>query len=208
MKRSVEHPIVNKEKNESFTKEKKQEDDKIIEEKRRLLFKKKDRIFSSYYELANFKEPVIIMLRRTRKADFLEGIKTDTYEYEHSDGTLRKVYLNSKYLQMFPYGKREFACYVCHEDFPLPLPAEPEVTAETVGLVIDKTLNDIKAWKAKETLATAKLWKTVGMVVAGIFALYIVYKLVIVKDPTVVHDVVQTGSTTIQVVPANATVLP
>ena len=64
-------------------------------------------------------------------------------------------------LHSFDYGKgNKFKGYICHEDYPIPLPDNPVLTAEVFQMAIDKTLNDIKKWRAKELQAKGDLvWK-------------------------------------------------
>jgi hypothetical protein len=58
----------------------------------------------------------------------------------------------------FDYGKRTFKGYICHEDYPTPLPERPVVTAEQFQWAIDKTQQDLKDWKAKEYSAKGDMW--------------------------------------------------
>jgi hypothetical protein len=150
---------------------------------RNTLFKKKKALFKDYYDTADFKEPILILMRKTQNAEFFENATKGDFEYDHSDGTTRRIFLNTKYIQTFPYGKKVFKGYICHEDNPLPLPAEPEITAETVGLAIDKTLNDIKKWKADEFRAKGEFYWKIALGIVAIGAMYILYKLVIVPSP-------------------------
>lgn len=146
---------------------------------RKTLFKKKKKLFKEYYDTVDFKEPIIILMRRTQNAEFFENATQGEFTYKHSDETERKILLNTKYLQTFPYGKKNFKGYICHEDSPLPLPAEPEVTAETIGIAIDKTLNDIKKWKAEEWKAKGDFYWKLALGIVAIIGIYILYKLLI-----------------------------
>jgi hypothetical protein len=177
-------------------------------QERKVLFKKKKNIFQSYYDTADFKEPVLILMRRNQNAEFFENATQGEFPYEHSDGTERKIYLNTKYLQSFPYGKKVFKGYICHEDNPLPLPAEPEITAETVGLAIDKTLNDIKKWKAEEWKAKGEFYWKIAIGVVAIIGMYILYKLLINPTPDGSETAVATTvkNTTVQVINQTPTV--
>ena len=170
-------------------------DRKATYEKRHTLFKKKKGLFKDYQHTADFKEPIGILLRRGRKAEWLEDLKQGTLVVDHSDGTTRPIILDTKYLIAFPYGKKVFQGYLLHEDFPTPLPPDPVLTAETVGHTIDKTLNDMKKWKAEEWQAKGdyywKLFAGVGMLIG----LYLLYKLLF--DPTPVGQEVQVIKETI-----------
>ena len=177
-------------------------------EKRKTLFKKKKALFKEYYDSGDFKEPILILMRRNQNAEFFENATQGEFPYEHSDGTERKILLNTKYLQTLTNNKKVFKGYICHEDNPLPLPAEPEITAETVGIAIDKTLNDIKKWKAEEWKAKGDFYWKLALGVVAIVGMYILYKLLIPSadgTETAVATVVK--NTTVEVLNATPTIL-
>lgn len=178
-------------------------EDKSKAEKRKTLFKKKKTLFRNYYETGDFKEPILILMRRTQQAEFFENATKGEFLFEHSDGTDRTILLNQKYMQSFPYGKKIFKGYICHEDNPIPLPSEPEITAETVGIAIDKTLNDIKKWKAEEWKAKGNFYWKLIMGIVALIGMYILYKLIINPTPEPTDQAVITAvkNTTVQVIP-------
>lgn len=178
-------------------------------EKRKMLFKKKEKLFKSYYEPAQFKEPVLILMRRNQNAEFFENATKGKFEFSHSDGETRYIYLTPKYLQSFPYGKKNFRGYICHEDFAIPLPAEPEITAETIGTVIDKTLNDIRNWKAQEYKAQGAMWFKIALGIVALIAAYTFYVMMtgnnVPVQPTPVINTIK--NTSVQVLNQTPTIL-
>jgi hypothetical protein len=148
-------------------------------EYRKSLFKKYNALFSTYRDTADFKEPILILMRRTQKAEFFENATQGEFQYDHSDGTKRTILLTTRQLQTFEYGKKQFKGYVCHEDIPTPLPTEPEITVESVGIAIDKTLNDIKKWKSEEARATGDMYFKIALGICAIGGLYILYRMLI-----------------------------
>lgn len=158
------------------------------------LFKKHKGLIKDHQKTANFKEPILILMRRGNKAEFYEKANTGEFTFEHSDGTTRHILINQKNLQTFDYGQKTFRGYICHEDTPIPLPEEPIVTSELLNIAINKTLNDIKKWKAEETKAKGELiWKA-GLAIAVIILAYAMYTLLKPEAPPT--QIVQTlGST-------------
>lgn len=158
--------------------------------KRNLIFKKHKKIIGSIQKTTTFEEPILILMRRTRTAEFYENAKGDEFEYEHSSGENRKIYLNTKYLQSFPYGDKIFQGYICHEDHPVPLPNDPVITTDTMGTIIDKVLNDMKLWRVEEAKAKAKLWQIIIFGAIGLILAYAVFKML---NPTVAPKVAETA---------------
>jgi len=159
-----------------------------------MLFKKHKKLFKSYYETASFKEPVLILMRRGNKADFLEKATAGEFEIDHSDGSKRVILLNPKNLQTFDYGSKTFRGYICHEDFPVALPEEPLVSSEMFNIAVNKTLNDIKKWKAQEIKAkTDFIWKA-AMGIALVIAAYALYRLLAPDPPLQVVQSVASGA--------------
>lgn len=127
-------------------------------QKIKILLKKYDGRFKSYMEMSSFEEPVVFLLRNNRRAEFYEKATSGKFIFIHTDGKERSIDLSPQFLHTFDYGKRNFKGYVCHEDFPTPLPEIPVVTGEMYQMGIEKTLNDFKKWKADETRAIGDMW--------------------------------------------------
>lgn len=173
------------------------------------LFKKYKKTFGTYKSIAQFKEPICILMRTTNKADFYEDVKTGEFTFEHSDGKTRSILLTPKNIQTFDYGNSTFRGYVCHENFPLPLPQEPLATVEEINIVINKTLNDMKKWKAMERKALGDLFYKIAVGIAIIILAIVAYKLVAPNNPAqTVQTVQQVAPTIIREVAQNGTILP
>lgn len=182
-----------------------QEPTQIQEEQQRtkelkILFKKEQRFLHSIQTLTEFKEPIMFLMRNSGHVDFIENVKNNMHEYEHTDGNKRYILLSQKYIRTFNYGKKTFRGYICEENSPVPLPTDPILTSEQVSQAIDKTLNDIKKWKAQELKAQAKLYWTLGLIAMGLIALYIVYKML--AHPA---ETATTATTAVQVIKNNIT---
>lgn len=174
------NPEIAKKAEEQQTKE----DLQTKAEKRRTLFKKYQKLFFAHQETAEFKEPILILMRRNNKAEFFENATQGEFTYQHSDGQERKIILTPKNMQTFDYGKKSFKGYICHEDYPLPLPEDPILTVETIQIVIDKALNDLKKWKAEEQRAFGEMIFKILAGLALIAAIFVLYKMLVPEPPT------------------------
>lgn len=166
-------------------------------EQRQTLFKKYQKLLFAYQETAEFKEPILQLMRRNNTVDFFENTTEGEFKYTHSDGTDRTIILTTKNLLSFPYGKKTFKGYVCHEDYPLPLPEDPIITTEQMQTVIDKALNDIKKWKAQEINAKTKMIWTIGLTICAVIGLYILFRIMV---PTPPIQIINTPNGTYQVI--------
>lgn len=186
---------------ENKKKDKKKEDEQSDATKRKMIFKKYKGFMKSYMETANFKEPILILMKRSGKAEFYENANKTKFAFTDTEGNQKEILLNPSQIQTFDYGKKEFKGYICHEDFATPLPERPLMTLEMIQLAIDKTLNDIKKWKADELKATGQMyWKIFGGI-ALLIGMFILYKMV-VAPPQVVYQTVQPAA---EAVAANIT---
>lgn len=148
------------------------------------LFKKHKGLIFKYKRTVNFKEPVALLLRRTGTIEFYEQVNQSEFQFEHTDGKEYKIYLAPRYLHTFEYGNTTFKGYILHEDSAYPLPTDPIHSTQMINAVIDKTLNDIKSWKAKELEAKGKLWWSILIGIAIIGLVYVLYKLMVPTPPT------------------------
>lgn len=145
----------------------------------KILLKSYEGRFKSYQEMANFKEPVMLLMRNTRKTEFYDNVTSGWFSFTHTDGSGRNIKLSPEFLQTFDYGKRTFKGYICHEDYPTPLPERPIVTAEQFQWAIDKTQNDLQNWKAKELGARGDMWYKILIGIAIIIGVIGFIKLIV-----------------------------
>lgn len=145
------------------------------------------------YNTTNFQEPVMFLERRSGEVEFYENATMGLFEYEHSDGEKRFLILTPSKLKKHGYADRAFKGYWCHEDHPLPLPEEPLITTEQVNIIVDKSLNDIKEWKAKEVQAWSNLtWTILIGIAIVIVAVALLVMLWPEKVPETTKTVIQT----------------
>lgn len=173
----------------------------------RMLLKKKKGILKKYYDTIPFTEPAMLLMRRGNKSEFYEKATQGEFNFTHTDGTERFITLNPKWLQTIPYGPKTFRMYICHEDHPTPLPNDPIITAEMMNIGINKTLHDIKKWKAEEIKAKGDfIWKVL-IGIAIIIAAYGVYKIMLPAAPAPTQQIVNTVVSNATTIVRNATIL-
>tara|TARA_B100001964_G_C14066601_1_gene523936 strand:- start:477 stop:941 length:465 start_codon:yes stop_codon:yes gene_type:complete len=118
-------------------------------------------------------------MKNTRKTEFFDNVTTGWFGFEHTDGNPRRIKLGPEFLMTFDYGKRTFKGYICHEDYPTPLPERPVVTAEQFQWAIDKTQQDLKDWKAKEYSAKGDMWYKILIGIAIVVAVLGFVKMIV-----------------------------
>lgn len=126
------------------------------------------------YETTPFQEPVLELLRNTGEIELYEKATAGKFTYTHSDGKERFIILNPRDQYKTGYAERKYKKYICHEDYPTPLPTRPLITTEEMVILEEKTLNDVKKLQAALETATGKKWLQFGKTVAiiiGIIAL-------------------------------------
>ena len=67
----------------------------------KILLKNYKKRMGDYQDMTNFNEPVMFLMRNTRKVEFYDGATTGWFQFTHSDGGLRKVKLSPEYLQTY-----------------------------------------------------------------------------------------------------------
>lgn len=136
-------------------------------------------------QVVDFNEPILFLTRRSNKVDFYENVTAGMFEFQHSDGEKRFQIVDPSKQISFGFGEYKFKGYVSHEDYPIVGLPEPSITCEQMNIIVDKSLNDLKAWKAKELKAKGDIiWKVlIGIaIVAGV--IYLGKTLVPSKETT------------------------
>lgn len=143
------------------------------------LFRKYKKWFSREYIVYPFKEPCMLFIRRSGQVEFYENVKGSLFEFNHSDDSKRFIITTPSKQLLFGFGNKRFKGYICHEDYPLPLPQDPILTSEQVNVIVEKSLNDIKKWKAQEIRAKTGLWKWILIGTACIILAYFLGKMLL-----------------------------
>lgn len=170
----------------------------------RMLLKKNEAVFKDKQALTEFKEPVAFLRRRSGATEIYEDASKGSLVFKHSDGSDREIYLEPSSQGTMDYGKRKFKYYFCHEDYPLPLPENPLVTADTINAIVEKSTMDMRKLNERRETLKLKTIKLLGLLALGAALLYILYKThafdkiigLITGQPytaPVVNDVVNNG---------------
>ena len=129
-------------------------------QKIRTLFTKQKKLMGTYFKAVDFKEPFAILIRNNGELDLYEEATKGEFKFTHSNGEERSIILvPSKQVRM-TFLDRATKGYILHEDNPLPLPENPILTVEMLNITIEKTLNDIRKWKAEELQAKGDFVKS------------------------------------------------
>lgn len=173
----------------------KPEDIKDTEAKRvKNLFKKYKKILGSEIKRCEFKEPVLFFIRQNNEVEFYEKVTAGLFNFKHSDGNDRYIIIHPKYQMKFGVGKFKYRGYICHENHPYPIPEEPLMSSEQMNIIVEKSLNDMKKYKAQEIKAKAGLIKAIAVVCAVIIGGIILYVLLKPNNPTSVQTISNVGS--------------
>lgn len=113
-----------------------------------ILYKKYQGTFKSYLEMTNFKEPVLELIRNDGTIEFFEDASKGKFTFMHSNGTMKYLILDSRYLLTMPYGRKSVRKYICHEDMLTPYLEKPVLTAEIFRDEIDKVNKDLESYKS------------------------------------------------------------
>ena len=108
--------------------------------------------------LVSFKEPVVILMRNHMIDEFYENATKGKMSYVHSNGETQYIILDPRYIRSLPYAGKVIRYYLCHEDYPLPLPESPALSAEKFNMAIERISTIEKEWKAKEFKMKGEMW--------------------------------------------------
>lgn len=143
------------------------------------LFRKRKKFLKSYYDVAPFEEPVMFFDKRGGKTEFYEKVTAGMFEFTHSDGSTRFIIVDPNTQRTFGFGNRSFKGYWASEDYPMTGRPDPLLTSEQVNMIVEKSLTDMKKWKAQEKRAQGDMWLKIGLGIAVIIGAYAVFKLLV-----------------------------
>lgn len=167
----------------------------------RALFNRYKKWSGAYYNTTHFEEPVMFLIRRSGETEFYEKVTAGAFEFKHSNGEERFIIVNPTTQYKFGFADKKFRGYICHEDYPMTGLPDPLITAEQMNIIVEKSINDMKKWKAAEI----KQWK--GMVkwtligVAIIIGAYFLGKSLIGNPGETVTQVVNVVNSSPTVIP-------
>lgn len=172
------------------------------------LFKKQKSIIGTQQSIATFKEPVLILMRNNMKSEFYENATIGKFEYTHSNGEEMYITLDQHFQYTFDYAGRNFRGYICHENYPFPLPHDPLITAELKKISDEKILNDYRKWLAEEWKAKGDLWWKVLGGIAICIGAYALFRLLVPSNPAVAEAAANATKEIVNTTVQNITVFP
>lgn len=168
------------------------------------LFTKHRKYLQTTYQTAEFKEPIMFFERRSGEVEWHENVTAGLFGYTHSEGTKRYIVLTPSKQKKFGFANKKFKGYWCHEDYPLPLPQDPYMTSEQLNIIVEKSLNDINKWRAKDYKAKGDMWWKIGLAIAAIIA---AAALFVTLKPQSTPQVITIAPTAAQTAAAAPTIL-
>lgn len=148
-------------------------------------------ILKAHIKRVPFKEPIAFIIRRTGKVDFEENVKGVEYQFLHSEGKERRVWLNPRKLLDFEAGQDTFKGYLIDEDSAVCLPEDPIFDSSMVNTVIDKTLHDVKDHLTERIEARGELIKKIFWGITIVILAIGIFYLLVPKQPEIVQTIAQ-----------------
>lgn len=169
---------------------------------RKSLFQKHKKVIGTEEKLADFKEPVALLIRNTGSAHIYENVTKGKFYFKHSDGEERFILITGNPFNV-PYGRKTFRMYVLHENHALPLPENPLITTEAVANMLEQALVSsakFKAteWRGRTNFAKMIVWGIIGIILAMILWYILVPSdnntptQIIIQNVTTIRDVTPT----------------
>lgn len=166
----------------------------------RNLIKKQKGILKEEIKTTKFKEPIMLLERLNGEVELYEDVTKGLFEYKHSNGETRFIIVEPSTKRSFGFADRRFTGYIAHENYPITGLPEPLMTVEQVNTIVEKSINDMKEWKAKEIREYKGLVKWAFIGLAIVIVAYFLGKAIVGSPPE--------AQTIIQVVNQTPTIIP
>ena len=115
--------------------------------------------------LAEFKQPILILIRTNQKAEYFEDATSGIFEYQPTDKNkkdMERITLQPSKLINFDYGEENFKGYIHHEGDAFSYPHDPLMDIENYSITIQKTLSDRDKLEASRLRAMGRRWEGAG----------------------------------------------
>ena len=147
----------------------------------KILLKKKKSLMKEVRKLAAFKEPVLMLIRSTRRVEFYEGVEKGEFTYTRGkdkegndiEGTL---HLDPQYLLTFSYGNDIYKGYIADDKSIYPYPQKPLAQAELMENVVDKLLYDLRQYNLRQQKIKREGIKNILWVLVAAFVAFLIYR--------------------------------
>lgn len=153
-------------------------------------------------KITKAKQPVMFFRRRTGDTEIYEKVTSGIFEYKHTDGEERYIIVNPKDQEKVGWGDIAFKAYFAHEDYPTTSLPEPLINTEQMNTIIEKSLQDLKKYKAQELKYKGRAWLYIAAAIGLIIMAFALYKLLVPQNTT---TIIQAGTTAGQLIQQNMT---
>ena len=131
----------------------------------KILFKKQKTLMKHKRSLAEFKQPILILIRTNQKAEYFEDATSGIFEYQPTDKNkkdMERITLQPSKLINFDYGEENFKGYIHQEGDAFSYPHDPLMDIENYSITIQKTLSDRDKLEASRLRAMGRRWEGAG----------------------------------------------
>lgn len=174
----------------------------------RNLIRKQKGILKTEIKTTRFKEPVMLFEKRNGDIEFYEDVTKGLFEYKHSDGTTRYQIIEPSTKRSFGFADKRFVGYISHEDYPITGQQKPLITAEQMNIIVEKSINDMKKWKAEEIREYKGMVKWIFIGIALIIIAYFIGKTLLGQPTQVVPTTTMIKDSAVAVINGTPTIIP
>lgn len=156
-------------------------------------------LWREYKKTANFTEPLLLLMRTTGQLEPMEKAKPGWFEFQHSSGEIRKIYIHPQHAMDCPFGKDSFKCWIAHEEYPDTSLGDPVITTDLFTLAIDKVNHEVLEAKTKleKVKSSGKMWWVWLILAIGA----VISAILLFKQPSTAVNTIEA----VKVITVNAT---
>lgn len=145
-------------------------------ERLNVLFKKTKKLITTQEHLTTFNEPVVLLIRRYNRVEFIELNGSTKLTFKHTDGEELELNLPATQLLTFDYAGKTFTGFIHYEDEAYPYPRRPLFYSEAWYATIQKIKADIKNRYAEKINAWGDLLLKVGIGAGLVIGAYFLFR--------------------------------
>lgn len=172
------------------------------------LLKRHEKWMKADIRTTQFKEPVMFFIRTSGEIEFYESVTAGLFEYKHSNGEQQFIIVNPTTQYKFGFADRKFRGYIAHENNPITGYPDPYITAEQVNIIVEKSINDMKKWKAEVLKETQGIIKWVVYGIIGVILAYAIFRILTDNPAEATQVVTMAKDTAVIVANQTPTIIP
>lgn len=165
------------------------------------LIVKKKKLFKEIVAIREIEPPLMQFKRKSGKVEFFESATKGKFEFKDADGKDRFIVLDGSNQLDFPTFNGEYIKgYWCDEENPFPLPQKPLLSQQEFGMAQEEALHAVSKYRGKELEGLGNMFLKIGLGIAAIGGMYVLYKLVIPDHSNTAQEVQAIGQATQQII--------